>query len=309
MLAWVSPQSRGRKSSKPARRKAPSRVASGASRLREPDFRSSRDVMVDSLALLADVAEVPSAYEAEALVSVLAGHLIQAGIPEPNFTRMMLDVIDELRRRDHDHSYPALRILAVIGPPNVTEYAAAVANRLAAKDAAPLWIHSIGDVTAGRCYLAINAAGDITLISCEFIYADGSKPHAVWAVLDAAWHGVPVSLALADDVPEARARLADNAKIVDAEIREAPAAEAAPLVLTAIDALIQHGPPPEHAPKDEGFSMACASLSIARHRAELLLGPDGKPPRARPCRRPLARGGARSAGRGISRLPARQAVR
>jgi hypothetical protein len=35
---------------------------------------------VKNLALLADVAAVPSAYDAEALVSVLVGHLIQAGI-------------------------------------------------------------------------------------------------------------------------------------------------------------------------------------------------------------------------------------
>lgn len=96
MLAWVSPQSRGRKSSKPVRRQASSRVASGASRLREPEFRDGRDVIVKNLALLADVAAVPSAYDAEALVSVLVGYLIQAGVPEPGLTRMMLDVIDEL---------------------------------------------------------------------------------------------------------------------------------------------------------------------------------------------------------------------
>jgi hypothetical protein len=112
MLAWVSPQSRGRKSSKPVRRQASSRVASSASRLREPEFRDGRDVIVKNLALLADVAAVPSAYDAEALVSVLVGYLIQAGIPEPGLARMMLDVIDELRRRDADHSYPALRALA-----------------------------------------------------------------------------------------------------------------------------------------------------------------------------------------------------
>ncbi|HET9970276.1 MAG TPA: hypothetical protein VFQ68_18730, partial [Streptosporangiaceae bacterium] len=75
-------------------------------------------------------------------------------------------------------------------------------------------------VTAGTCHLAANAAGDTTLVSCEFTYADGSKPHAVWAVLDAAWHGVPACLMLADDLPEARARLADNAKIAGAEVRE-----------------------------------------------------------------------------------------
>lgn len=132
MLAWVSPQSRGRKSSKPVRRQASSRIASSASRLREPEFRDGRDAIVKNLAPLADVAAVPSAYDAEALVSVLVGHLIQAGTPEQGLTRMMLDVIDELRRRDADHSYPALRALAVIGPPGVAEYAAVAAGRLAA---------------------------------------------------------------------------------------------------------------------------------------------------------------------------------
>jgi hypothetical protein len=84
MLAWVSPQSRGRKSSRPVRRQTSSRVASSASRLREPEFRDGRDVIVKNLALLADVAAVPSAYDAEALVSVLVGYLIQAGIPGPS---------------------------------------------------------------------------------------------------------------------------------------------------------------------------------------------------------------------------------
>jgi hypothetical protein len=241
-------------------------------------LRDGRDVIVKNLALLADVAAVPSAYDAEALVSVLVGYMIQAGIPEPRLTRMMLDVIDELRRRDADHSYPALRALAVIGPPGATEYAAVAAGRLAARDAALPWTASIGDVVAGKCCLAANAAGDTTLVSCEFTYADGSKPHAVWAVLDAAWHGVPACLMLADDLPEARARLASNAKIAGAEVREVPAAEAATVVLAAIDALILHGPPPERDREDDSFSMACSSLSVARHRAEFLLGPDGKPP-------------------------------
>lgn len=119
MPAWVSPQSRRRKSSTPVRRQTSSRVASysNASRLREPEFRDGRDVIVKSRAAVADVAAVPSAYDAEALVSVLVGYLIQAGTPEPSLTRTMLDVIDELRRRDADHSYPALRALAVVGPP------------------------------------------------------------------------------------------------------------------------------------------------------------------------------------------------
>ena len=54
---------------------------------------------MENLALLADKATVPSTYDAEDMVSVLVGYLIQAGIPEPSLTRMMLDVIDELAAR------------------------------------------------------------------------------------------------------------------------------------------------------------------------------------------------------------------
>lgn len=272
----MSPQSRRRKSSKPARRQDSARARSSASRLREPEFRDGRDEIVKNLAPLADIAEVPSAYDAELLASVLIGYLIQAGAPDLTFTRIMLDVVDELRRRGADYSYPALRVLAVIGPPGVTEYAAAAADRLAAWDSP--WLASTGDVVAGTCHLATSAAGDATLVCCEFTYADGSKPHAVWAVLDAAWHAVPAQLTLADDPSQARNRLERNAKTVGAEIREVPAAEAAPVVLAAIDALIEHGPPPERDREDDSFSMACSALSIARHRAEFLLGPDGKPP-------------------------------
>lgn len=69
-----------------------------------------------NLAPLADVAAVPAAYDAEDLVSVLVGYLIQAGIPELCLTRMMLDVIDELRRRDAGHSYLAPRARSLVRP-------------------------------------------------------------------------------------------------------------------------------------------------------------------------------------------------
>jgi hypothetical protein len=62
----------------------------------------------------------------------------------------------EVRRRDADHSYPALRALAVIGPPGVTGYAAVAAGRLAARDAALPRIASIGNVTAGWPAAAYN---------------------------------------------------------------------------------------------------------------------------------------------------------
>jgi hypothetical protein len=102
------------------------------------------------------------------------------------------------------------------------------ASRLAARDTALPWTAGIGDVTAGTCHLATNAAGDTTLVSCEFTYADGSKPYAVWAVMGAVWHGVPACLMLADDLPEARARLAGNAKIAGAEVLEVPEAPLRP---------------------------------------------------------------------------------
>jgi hypothetical protein len=50
------------------------------------------------------------------------------------------------------------------------------------------------------------------VLSCEFTYADGSRPHAVWAMIDMAWHGAPTTLVLADDPAESRRSIEKDAR-------------------------------------------------------------------------------------------------
>jgi hypothetical protein len=108
------------------------------------------------------------------------GFLIAPGIPEDAIVRVVLDVIDELERRNAASSYTALRVLAVVGPPGTTGYAAQAALRVASRQAErvsqPGWIADLGNVTPGACHLAASPAGDQTVVSCAFTYANGTKP-------------------------------------------------------------------------------------------------------------------------------------
>jgi hypothetical protein len=282
----VSPVSRGRKPTKSGRsgkavRRSPARGAvPGTSRLREPTFLAGRDEVIKNLAKLVDAEVAASAYEAEALGSVVLGFLIAPGVPEDAIVRIVLDVIDELERRNAAFSYPALRVLAVVGPPEATEYAAQAARRVVDRQAErvgqPGWIADLGNVTPGACHLAASPAGDETVLSCAFTYANGTKPHLAWATLDHAWHGAPSILVMAEDPAEALAIMKKYAREDGAEVREVPAAEAARLLLAGIGALIEYGPPPEGDRKDRIFSESCSSASLARSRVALLLGPDEK---------------------------------
>jgi hypothetical protein len=284
----VSPVSRGRKppksgrSGKPVRRSPAFGAVPGTSRPREPTFLAARDEVIKSLAKLVDAEVAASAYEAEALGSVVLGFLIAPGLPEDAIVRIVLDVIDELERRNAASTYTALCVLAVVGPPGTTEYAAQTARRVASRQgecvSQPSWIADLGNVTPGACHLAASPAGDQTVVSCAFIYANGTKPHLVWATLDHAWHGAPSILVMAEDPAEASAMMKKYAREDGAEVREVPAAEAARLLLAGIGALIEHGPPPEGDRKDKFFSESCSSASLARSRLALLLGPDEKAP-------------------------------
>jgi hypothetical protein len=254
----------------------------GTARPREPTFLAGRDEIIKNLAKLVDAEVAASAYEAEALGSVVLGFLIAPGIPEDAFVRIVLDVIDELECRNAASSYTALRVLAVVGPPGTTGPAAQAALRVASRQAErvsqPGWIADLGNVTPGACHLAASPAGDQTVVSCAFTYANGTKPHLVWATLDHAWHGAPSILVMAEDPAEASAMMKKYAREDGAEVRQVPAAEAARLLLAGIGALIEHGPPPEGDRKDKFFSESCSSASLARSRLALLLGPDEKAP-------------------------------
>jgi hypothetical protein len=272
----VSPVSRSRK---PAKRRQPSRVhLSGKNRLREPGLQAARDLLVASLTGLLDQREVPSAYDAETGVSALLGKLIQPRMANSEVIGCLMDVIDELERRGEDYSYPALRALAVLGPPEIRAYAASAADRAAGTaDGVPPWVPGLGNVVPGKCLLATEPFGEQQVLSCEFAYADGTQPHSVWAIFDAAWHGAATTLAVTDELEKARRMLEKDVRKRDAELREIPAAEAAAMLLLGVEAFVTHGPPPGTNPlRDERYAEACATVCIAHHRATILLGPDGK---------------------------------
>jgi hypothetical protein len=136
----------------------------------------------------------------------------------------------------------------------------------------------LGNVTPGACRIASSPTGEAHAVCCEFTYADGTRPHAVLAVLDSAWHGAAAPLVMAEGLPDVLGRLTKNARQIGAEVREVTAEEAAPPLLAGIEALIQHGPPPEMHRDDESFTMSCANASMARSRIAMLLGPDRKVP-------------------------------
>jgi hypothetical protein len=231
------------------------------------------------MAPLADRSRVSDAYNAESLVSVLLGMMIQAGMGGDRLAGVLLDLTDEFGRRDVPHSYPALRTLAVIGPPEVSEYATRAAERVEERaDDAPAWIGDLGKVVPGACVIASDPTGETHVLSCEFTYANGSRPHAVWAMIDMAWHGAATTLVLADDPADARRGIEKDARRIGATVREISAAQAAPMLLAGIDALLRYGPPPGQGIRDEGYSMACSFVSAARSRAASLLGADAKPP-------------------------------
>jgi hypothetical protein len=85
-------------------------------------------------------------------------------------------------------------------------------------------------------------------VSCSFTYADGTRPHLVWAALDHAWHGAPAVLVMDEDPAEALATMRKYAREDGTEVREVPAAEAAALLLAGIGALVEHGSPLQFEP-------------------------------------------------------------
>jgi hypothetical protein len=102
MLLRVGQKSRSRKPAKASQRQSggPNRAhAFGKSRRREPAFRDACDTLITSMELLADPSEIPDAYSAESLVSVLLGMMIQAGAHD-RLSSALLDLTDELYRRD-----------------------------------------------------------------------------------------------------------------------------------------------------------------------------------------------------------------
>jgi hypothetical protein len=237
--------------------------------------------LVESLQVLADPAEVPDAYEAEVAVSVLIGIMVQAGARDKLLTSALLDVADELARGDPAYGFPALRTLAAVGPTETSGYAAQAADRVAAAaeraGETPAWLEALGRVTPGTCTIAHDVYGETQAVLCEFAYPDGSRPHGVFAVIDATWHGA-VSRLVVTDNPAATRREMEKRARRDGELREIPAREAGALVQKGIGAFLSHTPPPGTDIEDEDYALLCSSLSLARRRAAALTGRDAEPP-------------------------------
>jgi hypothetical protein len=231
--------------------------------------------------MLADPAEVPDAYDAEVAVSVLVGTMVQAGAQGDILARALLDVTDELVRGDQAHAYPALRTLAVIGPPETSAYTAQAADRIAATAgraaSAPEWTGNLGRVTPGNCVIAADAYGETQALLCEFAYADGTRPHGIFAVIDATWHGAITKLAIDDSPAKTRHTMEKQARRNGGELREMPTPKAGATLLAGIEAFLRHGRPPGVQVKDEDYGLLCASLGVARSRGIALAGSDAAP--------------------------------
>ncbi|HUY51527.1 MAG TPA: PIN domain-containing protein [Streptosporangiaceae bacterium] len=280
----VSPKSRSRKPAKTSQRRNPADRGRPAprGRLREPGLRAVYDAIIEPMRNLADPASVPSAFEAELVVSTLIGLVFRAGLDGGFLTTALLDVADELARSSHAHAYPGLRALAVVGPPEISGYAARAADGIAAAaeraGASPAWTGQLGQVTPGACVILADAYGETQTLLCEFAYADGAHAHSVVATLDATWHGSVVALTIADQPDQVRQQLGRRARREGTAVREIPAPDAAVALQAGIDAFLRHGRPPGADPKDETYSELYAALNISRHRATTLAGHARQPP-------------------------------
>jgi len=274
----VSPKSRGRKATKTSQRRNPagSRHPAGHGRLRVPRLSAAYDAFIEPMASLTDPAQVPDAYSAEMMVSVLVGMVFQAGLDGDLLTSALLDVVDKLARGGLAHDYLGLRTLAVVGPPEISGTAARAAEGIAAAaeraGGAPAWAGQLGQVTPGACVVLADAYGETQTLLFEFAYAGGARAHQVWAVLDATWHGSVVALTIADEPGQARQLLDKQAHRDGTSVREIPAPEAGRRLQAGIDAFLRHGQPPGTGQKDDAYGDLCAALSVARHRAATLAG-------------------------------------
>jgi len=241
-----------------------------------PRLSAAHDAFIKPMASLTDPAQVPDAYSAEMMVSVLVGMVLQAGLDGDLLTSALLDVVDKLARGGLARDYLGLRTLAVVGPPEISGTAARAAEGIAAAaqraGGAPAWAGQLGQVTPGACVVLADAYGETQTLLFEFAYAGGARAHEVWAVLDATWHGSVVALTIADEPGQARQLLDKQARRDGISVREIPAPEAGRRLQAGIDAFLRHGQPPGTGQKDDAYGDLCAALSVARHRAATLAG-------------------------------------
>jgi hypothetical protein len=232
------------------------------------------DTLVSQLAV---VTEATTAFEAEVAVSVVLGTVFEAAAEAavtPESAAELLDgvignVVDKLAYQDPPHAYLALRALAVVAPPQVTDYAAAAAEKVPADDALA-WIADLGQVTVGSCLIAEDPFGEGKTVLCEFTYPGGVQPHGVFAVTDGTWHGALTTLVISDESPDKRRRnMEKDARRRDSELREASPEEAAAILRDGIRTFRINGQVPG-ADVDGRYGLLCSSLFLASARVAAL---------------------------------------
>jgi len=220
-------------------------------RVRDLRFRllSARDASAAAGRLMdafADRDRVSCAYDAEAMVSAVAGRMAQAGFAGDQLRDACLDICDALAASSAPLAVGILRAFAVVGPDSaVRDHARILAD--AAGRTAPAWAAELGQAIPGKCWAATDPFRESTVLLCEFSYPARGNRHAVLARLDPVWHDAVSSLAalfLEEEGSLDAGSATGLARRLGADLREVPEAEAAGLLQAGLDAFAQHGPAP-----------------------------------------------------------------
>jgi hypothetical protein len=189
----------GKKTSRRARTGSTRRSAAGGSRrqaLRLPGLREVYD------AVIAASADLETATDALAAELWLAANVcaIRTEAPDDDAYHLaMLDLIDEAERDGRRQCLLLLHVLAVAGPPGLSEPAARTAGRLTdrarpdtdATTGLPAWVDTLGDTTvAGDCHVWTDVFGEYAQVYCEYVHVGGGRRHGLLITIDLAFNGV-----------------------------------------------------------------------------------------------------------------------
>ena len=277
---------RKKKSAQSARQAAQRRAVqqrAAERRLRDLRFRllSARDAGAAAGRLMdafADRDRVSCAYDAEAMVSSVAGRMAQAGFAGDRLRDACLDICDALAASSAPLAVGILRAFAVAGPDSaVRDHARILAD--AAGRTAPAWAAELGQAIPGKCWAATDPFRESTVLLCEFSYPTRGNRHAVIARLDPVWHDAVSSLAapfLEEEGSLDAGSATGLARRLGADLREVPWAEAAGLLRAGLDAFAQRGPAPwaERDSVDYRTTLGLAVLADRRAR-ELAAAAEG----------------------------------
>ena len=252
-------------------------------RVRDLRFRllSARDASAAAGRLMdafADRDRVSCAYDAEAMVSAVAGRMAQAGFAGDQLRDACLDICDALAASSAPLAVGILRAFAVVGPDSaVRDHARILAD--AAGRTAPAWAAELGQAIPGKCWAATDPFRESTVLLCEFSYPARGNRHAVLARLDPVWHDAVSSLAalfLEEEGSLDAGSATGLARRLGADLREVPEAEAAGLLQAGLDAFAQHGPAPWAKRDSEDYRTTLGLAVLADQRAgELAAAAEG----------------------------------